>query len=91
MEILGTMLLVRNDTHYILQDSDYYGTRGLQLVVDFRAKNLDSIDNLRKKFYGFLCISKEAYIYKIDNKNIANSNENHWHMNDSDWEEIENQ
>ena len=37
-------------------------------ALDFRAKNIESFENLRKKFYGFLCIQLEVYTYKIDNK-----------------------
>ena len=41
-----------------LSDSIYMTTKVLS-GVDFRAKNLESIDNLEKKFSRFLCISKK--------------------------------
>ena len=46
---------VRNDTQYF-NNIDYYYSKVIG-GVDFRAKNYDSIENLRKKFNRFLCFS----------------------------------
>ena len=44
-----------------LSDSLYMKTKVMS-GIDFRAKNLESIDKFRKKLYGLLCIS-EKFIY----------------------------
>ena len=58
---------VRNDTQYF-SDIDYYGTRGAS-GINFRSKNYDSIENL-KKFTRFLCFSKKFISSGQTTKNI---------------------
>ena len=79
---------VRNDTHYF-NDIDYYSSK-ITGGVDFRAKNYDSIENLKENSLDFYASVKSLYLQdrqqKISNtKKITNT------QNDSDWEEIENQ
>ena len=79
---------VRNDTHYF-SDFDYYASRGTS-GVDFRAKNLESFDNLEKNSMDFYASVKSLYLQDRRQK-ILNSKEVIDTMNDSDWEEIETQ
>ena len=78
---------VKNDTQYF-SDVDYYASK-VTGGVDFRAKNYDSIENLRKKFLDFYASVKSLYLQDrqqkiLNTKKIINT------QNDSDWEEIEN-
>ncbi len=77
---------VRNDTHHFA-DFDYYASRATT-GVDFRAKNLDAINNLEKNSMDFYASVKSLYLQDRKRK-IFNSNENTTTMDDSDWEEIE--
>ncbi|MDC0031702.1 VacJ family lipoprotein [Candidatus Pelagibacter sp.] len=77
---------VRNDTHHFA-DFDYYASR-VTTGVDFRAKNLDAIDNLEKNSMDFYASVKSLYLQDRKRK-IFNSNENTDTMDDGDWEEIE--
>mgnify|MGYP001177736703 FL=1 len=79
---------VRNDTRYF-SDFDYYASRGTS-GVDFRAKNLESFDNLEKNSMDFYASVKSLYLQDRRQK-ILNSKEVIDTMNDSDWEEIETQ
>ena len=81
-------ITVRNDTHYV-SDFDYYASRGTS-GVDFRAKNLESFDNLEKNSMDFYASVKSLYLQDRRQK-ILNSKEVIDTMNDSDWEEIETQ
>jgi len=79
---------VRNDTHYV-SDFDYYASRGTS-GVDFRAKNMESLDNIEKNSMDFYASVKSLYLQDRRQK-IANSNTIIDTMDDSDWEEIETQ
>ena len=79
---------VKNDTQHF-SDIDYYSSR-VTAGVDFRAKNYDSIENLEKNSVDFYASVKSLYLQDRHQK-ILNSNGTIEAMNDSDWEEIENQ
>ena len=57
--------------------------------VDFRAKNYDSIENLKENSLDFYASVKSLYLQDRQQK-IANSKKITNTQNDSDWEEIEN-
>jgi len=57
--------------------------------LDFRAKNLDSIDNLEKNSLDFYASVKSLYLQDRRQK-ISNSNPTIEIMYEGDWEEIEN-
>ena len=79
---------VRNDTHYF-RDIDYYSSK-VTGGVDFRAKNYDSIENLKDNSIDFYASVKSLYLQDRQQK-IANTKEITNTQNDSDWEEIDNQ
>ena len=79
---------VNNDTHYFT-DFDYYASR-ITAGVDFRAKNYDSIENLEKNSIDFYASVKSLYLQDRQQK-ILNTNKIIETLDDSDWEEIENQ
>jgi len=79
-------ITVRNDTRYV-SDFDYYASRGTS-GVDFRAKNLESFDNLEKNSMDFYASVKSLYLQDRRRK-ILNSQKATDTMDDSDWEEIE--
>ena len=81
-------ITVKNDTEHF-HERDYYITRASS-GVDFRAKNIDSIDNLEKNSMDFYASVRSLYIQDRQKK-IANSNSVTDTQNDSDWEEIETQ
>jgi phospholipid-binding lipoprotein MlaA len=58
--------------------------------IDFRAKNLDSIDNLKKNSLDFYASVKSLYLQDRQQK-IANSNPTIEIMYEGDWEEVESQ
>jgi len=58
--------------------------------VDFRAKNLESIDNLKKNSMDFYASVRSLYLQDRQQK-IANSNPTIEIMYEGDWEEIESQ
>ena len=64
----------------------YRGTDG----VDFRSKNIESIDSLEKNSIDFYASVKSLYLQnrlqKISNKDMSDKSQD-----DSDWEEIDNQ
>ena len=78
---------VRNDTHYF-RDIVYYSSK-ITGGVDFRAKNYDSIENLKDNSIDFYASVKSLYLQDRQQK-IANTKEITSTQNDSDWEEIEN-
>ena len=80
-------ITVDEDTHYV-SDFDYYASRGMT-GVDFRAKNIESFDNLEKNSLDFYASVKSLYL-QDRKKRILNSDIIVDTMNDSDWEEIEN-
>ena len=79
---------VKNDTKNF-QDSDYYISRA-GTGVDFRAKNIDSFENLEKNSMDFYASVRSLYLQDRQQK-IANSDVITETQNDSDWEEIESQ
>ena len=78
---------VRNDTQYF-SDPDFYFSKGAS-GVDFRAKNYDSIENLKDNSIDFYASVKSLYLQDRQQK-IANTKEITNTQDDSDWEEIEN-
>ena len=72
-----------------LSDSIYMTTKVLS-GVDFRAKNLESIDNLEKNSLDFYASVRSLYLQDRQQK-IANSNPTIEIMYEGDWEEVESQ
>ena len=72
-----------------LSDSLYMKTKILS-GVDFRAKNLGSIDNLEKNSMDFYASVKSLYLQDRQQK-ISNSNPTIEIMYEGDWEEIQSQ
>ena len=72
-----------------LSDSDYMVTKILA-GIDFRAKNIDSIENLEKNSVDFYASVRSLYLQDRQQK-IQNSKFTTETMNDGDWEEIESQ
>ena len=79
---------VANDTQHF-SDFDYYATRA-GAGIDFRAKNIESFDNLEKNSIDFYASVRSLYLQDRQQK-IANSKAITETQNDSDWEEIETQ
>ncbi len=77
---------VANDTQYV-NESDYYVTR-ITGGVDFRAKNIESFDNLEENSIDFYASIRSLYLQDRQQK-ILNSQKVIDAMDDSDWEEIE--
>ena len=78
---------VKNDTHYF-RDIDYYSSK-VTNGVDFRAKNYDSIENLKENSIDFYASVKSLYLQDRQQK-ISNTKQITNTQDDSDWEEIEN-
>ena len=74
------------DTHHF-SDFDYWSTKGTS-GIDFRAKNLDSLDNLEKNSMDFYASVKSLYLQDRQKK-VLNSGDPTSTLDDSDWEEIE--
>ncbi len=81
-------ITVANDTQYF-SDVDYWGSRAGS-GIDFRAKNLDSLDNLEKNSIDFYASVRSLYLQDRQKK-IMNSDSITETLNDSDWEEVETQ
>ena len=79
-------ITVRNDTHYVT-DFDYYASKGLE-GVDFRAKNIESFNNLEENSMDFYASIKSLYLQNRKQK-ILNSKKITETQDDSDWEEID--
>ena len=77
---------IKNDTHHF-SDFDYWMSRGTS-AVDFRAKNIDSFDNLEKNSIDFYASVKSLYLQDRLQK-ILNADSNTPTLNDSEWEEID--
>ena len=77
---------VTNDTNYF-KESDYYTTR-ITSGVDYRAKNIESFDNLEKNSIDFYASIRSLYLQDRQQR-ILNSDKITDTMDDSDWEEIE--
>jgi len=78
---------VKNNTEHF-EDGDYIASR-LAAGIDFRAKNIESFDNLEKNAIDFYASVKSLYLQDRQQK-ILNSNGIIESMDDSDWDEIEN-
>ena len=77
---------VKNDTQYVSHE-DFYASK-VSSGVDFRAKNYDSINNLKTNSVDFYASVKSLYLQDrqqkiLNTKKIINT------QDDSDWEEIE--
>ena len=81
-------ITVRNDTQYFT-DFDYYFSR-VGSGIDFRAKNLESFDNLEENSLDFYASVKSLYLQNRSQK-ISNDDVSDKSQDDSDWEEIDNQ
>ena len=81
-----TDMVVGNDN---LQEHNYFYYRGAD-AVDFRSKNIESIESLQNNSIDFYASVKSLYLQnraqKISNVPIADKEQD-----DSDWEEIDNQ
>ena len=78
---------VKNDTQYF-NEKDYYISRATG-GVDFRAKNIEAFNNLEENSIDFYASVKSLYLQDRKQK-ILNSKGVVDSMDDSDWEEIEN-
>ena len=72
-----------------LNDQVYMTTKVIS-GIDFRAKNLDSIDNLQKNSLDFYASVRSLYLQDRQQK-ITNSNPTIEIMYEGDWEEIESE
>tara|TARA_B100002051_G_C16535480_1_gene534870 strand:- start:2 stop:790 length:789 start_codon:yes stop_codon:yes gene_type:complete len=79
-------ITIKNDTHYF-SEPDYYATRATN-ALDFRAKNLGSLENLEKNSVDFYAAVRSLYLQDRQKK-IANDSSMTETMDNSDWEEIE--
>ena len=79
---------VANDTQHF--SYFYYYVSRASSGIDFRAKNIDSFENLEKNSMDFYASVRSLYLQDRQLK-IANSNEITETQDDSDWEEIETQ
>ena len=79
---------VKNDTQHF-EERDYYYTRAGS-GIDFRAKNIGSLENLEKNSVDFYASVRSLYLQDRQQK-ISNSDKIVDTQNDSDWEEIESQ
>ena len=80
-------ITVDEDTQYV-SDFDFYASKGMT-GVDFRAKNIESFDNLEKNSIDFYASVKSLWL-QDRKKRILNSDEIINSLDDSDWEEIDN-
>ena len=72
-----------------LSEHNYYYYKGTD-AVDFRSKNIESIDSLEKNSIDFYASVKSLYLQNRAQK-ISNSLISDKDQDDSDWEEIDNQ
>jgi phospholipid-binding lipoprotein MlaA len=70
-------------------DFDYWASRA-SAGIDFRAKNIDSFENLEKNSMDFYASVRSLYLQDRQQK-IMNSDAITKTLNDSDWEEVETQ
>ena len=92
MNILGGDPYYNASTHgnnEFLTDKVYMTTKVIS-GVDFRAKNIDSIDNLEKNSMDFYASVKSLYLQDRQQK-ITNSNPTIEIMYEGDWEEIQSE
>ena len=71
-------------------DKDVYVATKVLTGIDFRAKNLESIDNLEKNSMDFYASVRSLYLQDRQKK-ISNSSGTTETMDDGDWEEIQSQ
>ena len=81
-----TDMVIGNDN---LQEHNYYYYRGSD-AVDFRSKNIESIESLQNNSIDFYASIKSLYLQNRAQK-IKNSSLTDKSQDDSDWEEIDNQ
>ena len=79
---------VANDTQHV-SDFDYWASRA-STGINFRAKNIDSFNNLEKNSMDFYASVRSLYLQDRQQK-IKNSNGALEIIYDGDWEEIETQ
>ena len=79
---------VHGNNEYLTK-SDYVATKILT-GIDFRAKNIDSFENLEKNSMDFYASVKSLYLQDRQRK-ISNTNATIEILYEGDWEEIENQ
>ncbi len=77
---------VANDTRYF-NEADYYLTRLLS-GIDFRAKNLESLDSLENTSIDLYASIRSLYLQDRQRK-IKNLDESTETMSDDDWDEID--
>ena len=75
--------------HFHFSNSDYWTSR-VGAGIDFRAKNIDSFNNLEKNSMDFYASVRSLYLQDRQRK-IENSKATTETMDDGDWEEIESQ
>ena len=80
-------ITVKNNTKHF-EDSDYIFSR-LGTGIDFRAKNIESFDNLEENAIDFYASVKSLYLQDRQQK-ILNSEGVIDTMDDSDWDDIDN-
>ena len=78
-------ITVKNDTKYF-SESNYYISKSGD-GVDFRAKNIESFDNLEKNSMDFYASVRSLYL-QDRKKKISNSDNITETQDDSDWDEI---
>ena len=78
-----------NGNNEFLSDSDYLASRVLG-GIDFRAKNIDSLENLEKNSMDLYASFRSLYLQDRQQK-ILNSKTTTETMDDGDWEEIDSQ
>ena len=81
-------LSVHGNNQYL--DKDLYMTTKIISGIDFRAKNLESIDNLEKNSMDFYASVRSLYLQDRQQK-IRNSDPTIDIMYEGDWEEVETQ
>ena len=79
---------VAKDTQYF-SEADYYVSR-LITGIDFRAKNLESFDNLEKNSVDLYASVRSLYL-QDRNRKIGNIDKTTETLSDDDWEELETQ
>jgi len=79
---------VHGNNQYL--DQDIYMTTKIVSGIDFRAKNLESIDNLEKNSMDFYASVRSLYLQDRQQK-IRNSDPTIDIMYEGDWEEVETQ
>ena len=79
---------VNGNNEYL--SKDFYLATKIMTGIDFRAKNIDSLDNLEKNSMDFYASVRSLYLQDRQRK-IANSDAITEAMDDGDWEEIDTQ